>query len=631
MEKGYVLNDRYKIIDKIGEGGMVNVYLSYDMKENRLVTIKIIRIDFQGSQKAKRHFKYEKLAINKLKSKHIVQVYDLNQSGDLQYLVTEYVDGQDLKNYIQKHYPIGIDKVIAIMTQLIDAVYEAHSHGIIHRDLKPQNVLIDKKGVVKVTDFGIALIESQNAFTQTNAVVGSIHYISPEQALGKKVTTQSDVYSLGIILYELLTGKVPFDGDSPVNIAMKHTNENLPSIIEQNSLVTQALENVVIKATAKQLSDRYKSVLDMKEDLLTSMSEERMDEAKLHFMIPKNEIDNGETKVLDLKDLNKFHDRKSEDEREYKDKYRIFKLLTLIVILFAFISGIFLFFNFTFFTRVTVPNVSNMSISKATKVLKKSHLIVSRVKYTYNTDVAVNKVIGTNPAKGTKMINHSGIVLKVSGGYKKVKMDNYLGDSVDSAEHSLTNMGFIVKKTYSYDTSFKSDKVLSQSIRPGTLVEAHNKTITLEVAVNTKNFKVANLVGKTEEQARSYLKQNHLNVKVFYENSNSQPAGKVYQQSPSTGLLLSYGDNVELWVSKGASDNHDLRRSVNVSVKLPYKKVDNSGLNKITIYSNKDGGNEKFYRTIFINRDTTINIPYSLKKNQKPQYRIYRNGDLIMK
>ncbi|MDN2612113.1 Stk1 family PASTA domain-containing Ser/Thr kinase [Apilactobacillus sp. EABW-1NA] len=631
MEKGCVLNDRYKIIDKIGEGGMVNVYLSYDMKENRLVTIKIIRIDFQGSQKAKRHFKYEKLAINKLKSKHIAQVYDLNQSGDLQYLVTEYVDGQDLKNYIQKYYPISIDKVIAIMTQLIDAVYEAHSHGIIHRDLKPQNVLIDKKGVVKVTDFGIALIENQNALTQTNAVVGSIHYISPEQALGKKVTTQSDVYSLGIILYELLTGKVPFDGDSPVNIAMKHTKENLPSIIEQNSLVTQALENVVIKATAKKLSDRYSSVLDMKEDLLTSMNEERMDEAKLHFMIPKTEIDDGETKVLELKDLNKYHDHHVGDEHEYKDKYRIFKLLTLIVILFAFISGIFLFFNFTFFTRVTVPNVSNMSISKAKKVLKKSHLIVSKVKYTYNTDVAVNKVIGTNPAKGTKMINHSGIVLKVSGGYKKVKMDNYLGDSVDSAEHSLTTMGFTVKKSYSYDTSFKSDTILSQSIRPGTLVEPHNTTINLVVAVNTRNFKMVNLIGKTEEQARNYAKENHLNVKAFYENSKSQSAGKVYQQSPSTGLLLSYGDEVELWVSKGNSDNKNLRRSVNVSVKLTYKKVDNSGLNKITIYSNKDGGNEKFYRTIYINKDTTISIPYSLKKNQKPQYRIYRNGDLIMK
>lgn len=631
MEKGYVLNDRYKIIDKIGEGGMVNVYLSYDMQENSLVTIKIIRIDFQGSQKAKRHFKYEKLAINKLKSKHIVQVYDLNQSGDVQYLVTEYVDGQDLKNYIQKHYPINIDKVIAIMVQLIDAVYEAHSNGIIHRDLKPQNVLIDKNGVVKVTDFGIALIETQKAFTQTNAIVGSIHYISPEQALGKKVTTQSDVYSLGIILYELLTGKVPFDGDSPVNIAMKHTKENLPSIIEQNSLVTQALENVVIKSTAKQPSDRYSSVLDMKEDLLTSMSKERMDEVKLHFKIPKKEIDDGATKVLDLKDLNKYHNHHIEEEQEYKDKYRIFKLLTLIVILFAFISGIFLFFNFTFFTRVTVPNVSNMSISKATKVLKKSHLIVSRVKYTYNTDVAVNKVIGTNPGKGTKMINHSGIVLRVSGGYKKIKMDNYLGDLADSAEHSLKKMGFTVKKSYSYDTSFKSDTILSQSIRPGTLVEPHNSTIDLEVAVNTKSFKMVNLIGKTEEQARSYLKQNNLNVKVFYENSNSQDAGKVYQQSLSTGLLVSYGDNLELWISKGASDNYNLRRSVNVTVKIPYKKVDNSGVNKITIYSNTDGGNEKFYRTVYINKNTNISIPYSLKQNQKPQYRIYRNGDLIMK
>ncbi|AYF92613.1 Stk1 family PASTA domain-containing Ser/Thr kinase [Apilactobacillus bombintestini] len=631
MKKGYVLSNRYRIISKIGEGGMVNVYLSYDMKDNRLVTIKIIRLDFQGSEKAKRHFKYEKLAINNLKSDHIVQVYDLNESGDIQYLVTEYVDGQDLKSYIRENYPISISRVISIMSQVIDAMNEAHKNGIIHRDLKPQNVLIDQNGDVKVTDFGIALISSQVPLTQTNAIVGSIHYISPEQALGKKVTIKSDIYSLGIILYELLTGKVPFDGDSPLNIAMKHTSLDLPSIIEQNDKVTQALENVVIKATAKRPEDRYDTVRQMKQDLLTSMDDDKKDVVKLHFAnYEMDENDDGKTKVLKINDLKKITQTPTKKPALKNDRHKVFKLLSLIVVLLAFLGIIFLFLNLTLFSRVYVPNVSGLTVNQAKKKLKKSHLIVTRTKYHYDSSVSVNRVIYTKPKVGTKMINHSGIVLYVSKGYQNVKLSNYVGDSIDTAENKLKSLGFTVVKSYSYTTDFKPNIVLKQSIKPKTNIKNQNRVITLDVSANYQLQKMKNLVGMSVSDVKKYGAENHLNVKYHFENTRNQPAGKIYQQSPSFDADVKREQDIDVWVSKGVGNGNNLKHSVNLEVNLVYKKTDNYRGNKITIYSNVDGKSEILYRNFYIRQNTKVNIPYSLENNQKPNYRVYRDGKLIL-
>lgn len=631
MKKGYVLSNRYRIISKIGEGGMVNVYLSYDIKDNRLVTIKIIRLDFQGSEKAKRHFKYEKLAINNLKSDHIVQVYDLNESGDIQYLVTEYVDGQDLKSYIRENYPISISRVISIMSQVIDAMNEAHKNGIIHRDLKPQNVLIDQSGDVKVTDFGIALISSQLPLTQTNAIVGSIHYISPEQALGKKVTIKSDIYSLGIILYELLTGKVPFDGDSPLNIAMKHTSLDLPSIIEQNDKVTQALENVVIKATAKRPEDRYDTVRQMKQDLLTSMDDDKKDVVKLHFAnYEMDENDDGKTKVLKINDLKKITQTPTKKSALKNDRHKVFKLLSLIVILLAFLGIISLFLNLTLFSRVYVPNVSGLTVNQAKNKLKKSHLIVTRTKYHYDSSVSVNRVIYTKPKVGTKMINHSGIVLYVSKGYQNVKLSNYVGDSIDAAENKLKSLGFTVVKSYSYTTDFKPNIVLKQSIRPKTNIKNQNRVITLDISANYQLQKMKNLVGMSVSDVKKYAAENHLNVKYNFENTRNQPSGKIYQQSPSFDADVKREQDIDVWVSKGVGNGNNLKHSVNLEVNLVYKKTDNYRGNKITIYSNVDGKSEKLYRNFYIRQNTKVNIPYSLENNQKPNYRVYRDGKLIL-
>ena len=259
IELGKKLNGRYQITGNIGSGGMANVFLAHDLILDRDVAVKVLRFDFQNDQTAIRRFQREALAATELVHPNIVSVYDVGEEDNMQYLVMEYVKGMDLKRYIQTHYPVPYETAVNIMQQILSAISLAHNHQIIHRDLKPQNVLIDNEGVVKITDFGIAIALSETSITQTNTMLGSVHYLSPEQARGSMATKQSDIYALGIILYEMLTGSVPFDGESAVTIALKHFQDDLPSIKALDPNVPQALENVILRATAKEPADRYKS------------------------------------------------------------------------------------------------------------------------------------------------------------------------------------------------------------------------------------------------------------------------------------------------------------------------------------------------------------------------------------
>lgn len=251
MKSGYILSGRYQIVQTLGEGGMANVYLAYDLILKRDVAVKLMRLDLRDNEAAIRRFRREAISLTELVHPNIVNIYDIDEDNGTQFLVMEYVEGMDLKSYIAQNYPIGYEKVVNIMDQVLSAVEEAHAHDIIHRDLKPQNILINADGQVKITDFGIALAASEYSLTQTNTLMGSVHYLSPEQARGSVVTKQSDIYSLGIILFELLTSRVPYQGETAVSIALKHFQNDMPSVRDIDSQIPQALENVVLKATAK--------------------------------------------------------------------------------------------------------------------------------------------------------------------------------------------------------------------------------------------------------------------------------------------------------------------------------------------------------------------------------------------
>lgn len=295
MLVGKRISDRYKIIELIGGGGMSNVYLAHDMILNRDVAIKILRYDFSNEDELHRRFQREALSATSLTHPNIVSVYDVGDDGDLHYIVMEYVQGKTLKQYIQEFAPISPARSVHIMKQLTSAIANAHENHIIHRDIKPQNILMDAEGNVKITDFGIAMTLSATSFTQTNSVLGTVHYLSPEQARGGTATNKSDIYALGIVLYELLTGELPFSGESAVSIALKHLQAETPSVRAFDATIPQSLENVVLKATAKDSSHRYTTVEEMYEDLETVLSPSRINDPK--FVIP---VDNDVTKAIPI-------------------------------------------------------------------------------------------------------------------------------------------------------------------------------------------------------------------------------------------------------------------------------------------------------------------------------------------
>ena len=274
ITKGQKINDRYEIIKSIGEGGMANVYLAKDIILDRNVAIKVLRGDLAGDEKFVRRFQREALSASSLSHPNIVEMYDVGEDNGTYYIVMEYVSGMTLKQLIKKKGKLSLSEAIDIMLQITDGIKAAHDSYIIHRDLKPQNILIQDNGEIKITDFGIAMALNSTQLTQTNSVMGSVHYLPPEQASGKGATIKSDIYSMGILFYELLTGKLPFKGDNAVEIALKHMKNDIPSVREENPNIPQSVENIILKATAKNPKNRYDDARSMHEDLLTALEED---------------------------------------------------------------------------------------------------------------------------------------------------------------------------------------------------------------------------------------------------------------------------------------------------------------------------------------------------------------------
>ncbi|MEH7512462.1 Stk1 family PASTA domain-containing Ser/Thr kinase, partial [Gottfriedia acidiceleris] len=295
MMIGRRLNDRYKILKLIGVGGMANVYLARDMILDRDVAVKMLKADFSNDPDFLRRFQREAYSVTSLSHPNIVSSYDVGEEDGLQYIVMEYVEGETLKEYIQHHTPIKPKEVLRIMEQLASALAHAHHFQIVHRDVKPQNILINKEGNVKITDFGIATASTAATITQTNSVLGSVHYLSPEQARGGVANKKSDIYSLGIVMFELLTGKLPFSGESAVAIALKHLQSEVPPPTRFNPEIPQSVENIVLKATAKDIFYRYDTADEMKLDLQTALDSDRLNEKP--FVIPTND---DETKVIPI-------------------------------------------------------------------------------------------------------------------------------------------------------------------------------------------------------------------------------------------------------------------------------------------------------------------------------------------
>ncbi len=478
IQIGIIYVDRYHVIREIGRGGMANVYLAEDTYlDNRQVAIKILRSNFENDSLAIARFQREAYAMAELNHPNIVGISDVGDADDQQYIVMEYIDGLTLKQYINEHAPLANEEAIRIGDEILAAMALAHSSGIIHRDLKPQNILITKDGTAKVTDFGIAKALSETSLTQTNSMFGSVHYLSPEQARGGNATPQSDLYAIGIIIYEMLTGAIPFDGDSAVTIALKHFQENLPSIINQNKNVPQALENVVIKATAKKLSDRYANVTDMRRDLNLALSLDHAHDPKLTFtedadatkILPKMLIpDNGNTDKLVTKVTQDTASHGAAGGIEplvgTSKKKRVPKGLIIggVVALILVIAVAALIWTTP--KEVKVPDVTNMTVAQAKTVLENNKLKVGR-EIKEISDLPEGKVTRTNPEAKTVKKEGASVNLYVSKGGNVIKLTNYVGWDVDKAIDDL-----ILKHNVD-ESRIKKESVKSDSIDAGKIIK----------------------------------------------------------------------------------------------------------------------------------------------------------------
>ncbi|GAX07812.1 serine/threonine protein kinase [Secundilactobacillus silagincola] len=649
MRPNYVLGGRYRITEALGEGGMANVYLAHDLILDRDVSVKLLRLDLRDDPHTIKRFQREGLAATELVHPNIVSVYDVGEENGMQYMVMEYVKGMDLKAYIKQHFPIPYQEVINIMEQVLSAVAVAHAHNIIHRDLKPQNILIDDKGVAKITDFGIAVAMSENALTQTNTVLGSVHYLSPEQARGGMATKKSDIYSLGIILYELLTGTVPFKGETAISIAIKHFQSEIPSVREFDPRIPQALENVVLKATSKRPSDRYETVTDMANDLETSLSPRRASEAKF---VPAADADNGETKVLDKSALHSevAHQEPKPDDvppskpkKRHRRRHWLYVLFGLAAVLIAMVG---LAFWLGRPQTVTVPDVSGLTIDEAQQKLSDSSLDTGSIKRQSSADIKKNLVIKTSPAAEKSAKKDSKIKLYVSTGPRMVRIGNYIGQSYTRTAAVLKAKGVTVRRQNESSNEVPIGSVMQQSVESGQRINPKETTVTLTVSAGQRQLQLANLIGKKKAQIQRYATQESLNIsfKYRYDNATKETA---IDQNPAAGSMVKEGSTVVVTLSRGkkpVSKSEPKVEDFNVDVSIPFEANSSktsgsgktsvsstSGVNTVQIYiRDHDHDYGTVYKQLTIAQDTQVTIPFAVESGKSGGYKIVRDGKVIL-
>ena len=556
--KGQKINDRYQIIRTIGEGGMANVYLAHDTILDRDVAVKILRGDLADDEKFVRRFQREAISASSLSHPNIVEMYDVGEDDGQYYIVMEYVEGKTLKSLVKRRGALTLPEVIDIMLQLTSAVACAHDSYIIHRDIKPQNVLIKEDGTVKITDFGIAMALNSNELTQTNSVMGSVHYLPPEQANGSGATIKSDIYSLGILMFELLTGKLPFKGENAVEIAIKQMREKIPSVCEINPDIPQSIENIILKACAKNPKNRYDNVLEMHDDIKTALDENRKDEKRITYRYSESDLE--ETKVMPVipeaskKDDIKVEKISEEINKEDKKINKVIWILLAIVVGLGILitSVLFIIPRFSNKKEVIVPNVSNLSIIDAEKTLKDSGFeIASENKLEPSSSVKEGIVIGTDPISGVSRKKGTTITLIVSSGEEGFVLENYVGSNYYEIKGKLeaSEIKVTVEKKEVKDKTLKENTIIEQYPSAGTKVVKGDtvKLIIPDVITNYPNFVSE---GWKIDDIETFCSEYGITLTVVEEETDAYPVGTVIKQSRSADTKVISGATLKITVAK---------------------------------------------------------------------------------
>ncbi len=629
---GKRLSGRYKIERMIGGGGMAHVYLARDIILDRDVAIKVLRFDFVGEDEFLRRFQREAQAASSLIHQNIVSIYDIGEEDNVNFIVMEYVDGMTLKEYIQQYSPLPYEKVIDIMKQMTAAVAFAHQHSIIHRDVKPHNMLIDHDGTVKMTDFGIAMAMSATSITQTNTVLGSVHYISPEQARGGMATKKSDIYALGIVMYELLTGRLPFSGESAVSIALKHLQSETPSVKQLYPTIPQSIENIVLHATAKDPFHRYANTEEMEVDLSTALEDYRLREEK--FTIPDE--DDEETKSIPIvipKPLERIMATPVPEEKtekpNLKKKRKKWPWFLAILLLIA-IAAVIIWPIVTAPKDIEVPDTTEDRLDAAASKLVTAGLIVGETHEEFNAHVAEGKVIYTNPAAGESVKEDSTVDLYVSAGKEQVEMTDYVGKTLEETRELLEEAGFRNVDVEMIHDESEAGTVLEQNPEAGEKVIPEEVDVELTVSAGLANVILIDLTDYNKKSLEDYADSAGIIIDIAGEEySDTVDAGQVLTQIPQAGSEVAPGSTVKVTLSKGLEEIPP--KTVRKDIVIPYEPETEGETQEVQIYiEDIDHSMTEPYEKFLITEDTERTLEFVIEKGTKAGYKVIRDQTVIM-
>ncbi|WP_245736806.1 Stk1 family PASTA domain-containing Ser/Thr kinase [Salibacterium qingdaonense] len=568
---GRRISERYDILEMIGGGGMAHVYRGKDSILERPVAVKVLQPQYNDDQEFIRRFYREAQAATSLAHPNIVNIYDVGEEEQLYYIVMEHIDGVTLKEKIQQTGPLPLEQAVHLTGQVLNAISHAHANQIVHRDIKPHNILLNEEGDAKVTDFGIARASSAATITHTNSVMGSVHYMSPEQAKGGAITAQSDIYSLGVVLYEMVTGTLPYTGDSAVGIALKHLQEPLPSPSENRPGLPQSIENIIIRATAKTMEDRYEDISQMQQDLQTALNHERRNESPL--VLP---VDEEATKAVPaIKEENgdegatfqartgatgnggkKQADKPAAPKKKKKSWWKIIMLLFLLCFG-AVIAAFTILPDLLMADDVDVPDVRDLSEEEAVQELEDARLN-GETQRAADDEVEEGHVISQEPGAGSTVKEDSAVQLYVSSGPQAESMPDLSGVSRDRAQEMLSDYAgveFIPSQTSEYPP----DQIIEQNPEAEENVVPRDTTVELTYSTE-REFSLQNLQGESREAAESYLETSNLEGTFETQFSESVEEGNVIEQSPSPYSMVTEGETITFVVSKGVQEEPEAQQ-----------------------------------------------------------------------
>ena len=630
--QGLILDNRYKIISKIGVGGMADVFKGEDTLLGRPVAVKILHSNFAGDDDFVARFKREAQAAGKLSHPNIVSMYDVGFDQGYHYIVMEYIEGETLKEYINRHERISIDNAVKFTIAIAEGLEHAHAMGIVHCDIKPHNVLITKQGRIKVTDFGIA--RAMNAGTTmmyTNSIMGSAHYLSPEQASGKPVNGSTDIYSLGAVLYEMLTGRVPYEGETPISVALKHVRERLIPPTRYNPSIPTLLEAAVIKALAKRPEDRFSNITEMIAAL-------RMSQGFVNSNSGRRAPHDFGTQVLTPVPETSYGDTDDDDEVYYggeptqegwmaklsrlPQKYIL--LGAFIVFLLAFVWAFLSFGNFWSNATVDVPNVVGKQVTVAKHILEDNHLRVS-VSEVSNPDVPAGQVISQSPEANEQVKEQRTVHLVVSKGVGDITMPDITGMTLDQARSRLKNLGLVIGKISAGTDDSKEDGVILMQSPPGDSKVTKGATVDVTVnRVKSKKVELPNLVGMTVKDAKDALASLGLNAAI---SGAGDDTAVITQQSPEAGSSLDANTSVALTAeakkaAPAANTSNSNVTKGTVDITVPSGKANQA----VRIVVSDDSG----FRTVFDgNAQPGERIVKDVSGTGRVQIQVYLNGALV--